>query len=165
LPQLGVAAAAALPAADYGPIGGWKVGWEGMALVAFRIGRLPLGVRLDGSYSVNMSNEPINGVTTAHKIQFLGWDADLTLTLPVSTRVKFYLLAGSGLYNITYTETQQYQSATFHNDREKLGYNLGYGFTVGALFFELRYVHADGFGVESSWQLVPVTAGLRFGSR
>jgi hypothetical protein len=59
LPQFGVAAGAALPVGGLGTAwylqGGWKVGWEGMALVAFRIGRSPLGVRLDGSYSVTTS--------------------------------------------------------------------------------------------------------------
>jgi hypothetical protein len=135
-----------------------------MALAAVRIARSPLGVRLDGSYSVTTSNAPINGATTAQKIQLQGWDADVTFTTPGPTRVKMYLLAGPGLYKVTSSYTQQYQSGA--SSFTKFGYNLGGGLTLGVLFVEARYVHVSASrGNPVSWPLVPVTAGLRFGGR
>jgi hypothetical protein len=133
-----------------------------MAFVAFRIRDWPVGLRLDGSYSVNTSNQPINGAAADHKIELLGWDADLTFTFPSLGRVKGYLLAGSGLYKVTYTLTRYFNPGGF-SELNQFTYNMGAGFTVGPLFFEARYVHVDGFGNGFSYILVPVTAGLRIG--
>jgi len=161
VPQFGVAASAAIPAGGLSDVG-FKAGWQGMAFVAFRIRDWPVGLRLDGNYSVNTSNQPINGAAADHKIELRGWDADMTFTFPSPARVKGYLLAGSGLYKSTYTITRYFNPGAFSKSNQ-FTYNLGAGFTVGALFFEARYVHVDGFGNGISYILVPITAGLRIG--
>jgi hypothetical protein len=162
VPQFGVAAGAALPAGGAYSDDGFKMGWQGMAFVAFRIRDWPVGLRLDGSYSVNTSNQPINGAAADHKAELLGWDADVSFTFPSPERVKGYLLAGVGLYKVTYTITRYFNPGGLGKSNQ-FTYNLGAGFTVGALFFEARYVHVDGFGNGISYILVPITAGLRIG--
>jgi hypothetical protein len=154
VPQFGVGASAALPAG--GGLDGFKVGWQGMAFVAFRIRDWPVGLRLDGNYSVNTSNQPINGATADHKAELLGWDADVTFTFPSPERVKGYLLAGAGLHKVTYSITRYFNPGVF-SESNQFTYNLGAGFTAGPLSFEARYVHVDGFGNGISYILVPIT--------
>jgi hypothetical protein len=164
-PQLGVAAGATFPSGNFDTgLWGFKTGWQGMAFVAFRIRHSPLTLRLDGSYGVNTSSEPINGAPAERRVGLLGGDADLTFTVPSSKRTKFYLLVGPGLYRVSNSLTK-YFNGPYSSSDTKFAYNLGWGFTVGALFVEARYVHVDGFGNSISWIFFPITAGLRFGSR
>jgi hypothetical protein len=162
VPHFGVAASAAIPAGGIYSVNGFKTGWQGMAFVAFRIRDWPVGLRLDGSYSVNTSNQPINGAAADHKVELRGWDADVTFTFPSPGPVRGYVLAGSGLYNVTYNITRYFNPGGWSASHQ-FTYNLGAGFTVGPLFVEARYVHVDGFGNDVSYILVPITAGLRIG--
>ena len=162
-PEFGVAAGATFPTGDFYSFGGFKTGWQGMAFVASRIRHSPVAVRVDASYGANTSNDPINGVPTETRVKLFGEDADLTLTFPVPPRATAYVLAGPGLYSVSESVTQ-YGSTGSSPKGTKFAYNLGGGFTVGALFFEVRYVHVDGFGNGFSYILVPITAGVRFGS-
>ncbi len=160
-PQFGVAAGATFP------IGGdfhaglyeFKRGWQGMALVAFRIRHLPVGLRLDGSYGANTSSL-LPGTPGPRRFGLLGGDADLTLTFPSPSRAKVYVLAGPGLYRVSYTSRSY--SGAYDVELTKGAYNLGGGITVGVLFVEARYVHV-GLGNTLSYILVPITAGLRLG--
>ncbi len=161
-PQVAIAAGATFPSGDFYSSRGFKTGWQGVALVAFRIGRSPVGFRLDGSYTANTSSDAINGVPSDSKVELLGGDADLTVTLSSPTRVKVYLLGGVGRYKVTYSVTQRGFTTSLPGSGE-WAYNVGGGLTLGALFFELRYVHVDGFGNGYSWILVPVMVGLRLG--
>jgi hypothetical protein len=163
MPQLGVAAGATFPSSDFHTgLYGFNVGWQGMVFIAFRIRHSPVAFRLDGSYGANTSSDPINGAPTERRAKFLGGDADLIFTVPSPARAKFYLLVGPGLYRVSNTATQ-FGFTSSSSEPPKFAYNLGGGFTVGALFVEARYVHVDGWGNSISWIFFPLTAGLRFG--
>jgi hypothetical protein len=161
--QFGVAGGGTFPVGDFhsNPIAngyGFRTGWQGMAFVSYRIADTPVGLRLDGSYSVNTSHDLINGRPSDGKVQFLGWDADLTVRLPLPKRVNVYLLGGLGFHKVTLSFDGVVVGATPTNHAE----NIGGGVTAGALFFEARYVHVDGWGVTfTTWDFVSVTAGLR----
>lgn len=159
--QFGVAAGATFPNGDLSRAG-YGMGWQGLTFGAFRIRHSPVALRLDGSYGGNTSSDPINGVPTEMRIKLLGGDADLTFTFPGPARHKFYLLVGPGLYRASGTVTQHGFTSSA-SEPTKFAYNLGAGFTIGALFFEARYVHVDGFGDSISRILNTITAGLRLG--
>jgi hypothetical protein len=159
--QFGVAAGATFPNGDLSR-SGYGMGWQGMTFVAFRIRHSPVAFRLDGNYGANTSSEPINGVPTERRVKLLGGDADVTLTFPGPARHKFYLLVGPGLYRASDTDTQ-FGVTSSAAEPTKFAYNLGAGFTIGALFLEARYVHVDGFGHSFSRILNTITAGLRLG--
>jgi hypothetical protein len=161
-PQFGVGAGVTFASGDFNSLWGFNRGWQGTAFVAFRIRHSPVAFRLGGSYGASTSSEPINGDPTKNRVELLGGDADVTLTFPSPSRAKFYLLGGPGLYRLSQTITRQSQG-TSSSEETKFAYNLGGGVTVGALFFEARYVHVDGFGNSLSWGMVPITAGVRFG--
>lgn len=165
-PQFGVAAGATFPSGGFNVLSeGFNAGWQGTALVALRIAHSPVALRLDGSYGANTSTTPINGNPSERRVGLLGADADLTVTFvsPYSPRTKVYLLVGPGLYRVSHNETQPYQGTYTYPEQTKFAYNLGGGFTIGELFFEARYLHLAGFGNSSSWIMVPITAGIRFG--
>src|SRR2546427_13183153 len=53
--QVGVATGATMPTGAYhtGSLGGFNVGWQGMALVGFKLSGSPAGPRLEGTYVTN----------------------------------------------------------------------------------------------------------------
>jgi hypothetical protein len=137
---------------------GFRVGWQVMAFASFRIPHTPVGLRLHGSYSLNTSDDLINGEPVDGTVSILGSDADLTVTLPTRTRVKVYMLGGRGRHKVTLSFRGQVSGATPTN----FAWNTGAGVTVGALFFEVRYVHIDGVGFNfPRMPFVAVTVGRR----
>ena len=161
-PQFGVAAGATFASGNFNSLWGFNSGWQGMALVTFQVRHSPVAFRLEGSYSASTSGEPINGDPTNNKVELLGGDADLTVTFSSPSRAKFYVLGGPGLYRLSQTITRQSQGMS-SDEETRFAYNLGVGFTVGAPFFEARYVHVGGFGNSISWEMATITAGYRFG--
>lgn len=142
---------------------GYRVGWQGMAFVSYRRPETRLGVQFDAGYATNTSHDPINGFRTFGRVQFLGADADLTVMLSTKTRVKVYLLGGFGIHNVTqsfFSYNGRFVGPTHTNP----AWNTGWGVTVGALFFEARYMHIEGTGLGyPSFPFLAVTAGLRLG--
>lgn len=142
------------PAAGYG----FGLGWQATAFASFRVPHSALGFRLDGSYSLNTSHDLINGQPTDGSVSFLGGDADVTVTLPTQRRVKFYVFWGPGLHKVTISFSGQATGQAPTN----FAWNTGAGVTVGALFFEARYVHIDGVGLSfPHMAFVAVTVGRR----
>ena len=144
---LGVAGGGTIPVGDFHSsylAGGYgfRVGWQGMAFASFRIPHTPAGLRFDGSYSLNTSDGLINGEPTEGTVSMLGSDADLTITLPTRTPAKVYLLGGFGRHKVTLSFSGRVAGPTPTN----AAWNTGAGVTLGALFFEARYVHIDGVG-------------------
>src|SRR5438067_13369539 len=70
-----------------------------MALVDFALPRSPIGIRVDGTYSVNSTNTS-NTVPTRAQTRLLGGSLDVTYVLQSSTPVKPYVLTGAGLFHV-----------------------------------------------------------------
>lgn len=158
--RFGVAAGVTLPVGDY-HAAGFGAGWQGMALVAFRIGRSPLGFRADGNYSTSTSHQPFLGSPNEERIEFLGADADLTLMDQSSRRVKPYVLAGPGVYRVSDAVSELYYGG--HSASTGFAWNFGGGLTAGRLFVEARSVHTSGFGGRfPAWAFLSIAAGSRF---
>ncbi|PYP66687.1 MAG: hypothetical protein DMD36_16825, partial [Gemmatimonadetes bacterium] len=85
-PNFGVAASLTVSTGDYhrDPSGdGFNRGWQGMAFVAFRPPRWPVGLRVDGTYGENSANDQLKTALTAslgppsdEKTKLLGANAD-----------------------------------------------------------------------------------------
>lgn len=163
---LGVAGGATVPVGDFNSsylAGGYgfRVGWQAMAFGSIRIPYTPVGLRYDGSYSLNTSDDLINGEPTEGSVSFRGWDADLTLRLPTRTRLKMYLLGGGGRHKVTLS----FSGTATGLAPTRPDWHIGAGVTGGALFFEVRYVHIDGttppWGAWARMPFVAVTVGRR----
>jgi hypothetical protein len=163
--QFGVAGGPTLPVGSFQSNSlaggyGFRVGWQGMAFVSYRGPDGRVGGQFDAGYAVNTSHDSINGQPTDAKVQFLGADADLTVMLSTKTRVKVYLLGGFGIHNVTLSFSGRALGPTHTN----AAWNTGWGVTVGALFFEARYMHIEGIGLGfPAFPFLAVTAGLRLG--
>src|SRR3989440_4476159 len=176
-PHFGVGGGVTLPTGDYhgDSLGvGFNNGWQAVALVDFAFPRSPIGIRVDGTYGVNNTNN--NGTFPTHvQTKLLGGSVDLTYVFQASTPVRPYVLTGVGLYHVrastTGGGTGPDTSAT------KLSWNAGggvrYGVRGSSLFLEARYSSMghflNGYATEGSFQpsvrvrQVGVTAGVRLG--
>ncbi len=168
-----------------GPTGGLGLAW-------FPTAALPLGLRVDGSYSrFGIKDRALSldapGFTSGRDAVY-GGDADLQLDLAHrSSRYKFYLLGGVGWYRVQ-TQLRQvaYQSGTVcglyycapgyfpstvaerntTTDWEK-SWNAGIGWEMAvaqrtSFFIEARYRHFLASANNSSMTFVPITLGFRF---
>ncbi len=162
--QVGVATGATIPTGAYhtGSLGGFNVGWQGMALVGFK---------LQGS----------TGRPTDETSKLLGANVDLSVALPSSSRLKPYLLGGIGVYHATISMTESLAPSA-DTSESTFAWNVGGGISYSlpsvALFVEARFVDVTGglgyscplatscprqSGPQSTF--VPITAGVRFGGR
>src|SRR5258708_9650776 len=62
--QFGVASGVTVPTGAYhaGSLGGFNAGWQGMALVGFKLPRSPVGLRLDVTYGTNRPNDQFKSI-------------------------------------------------------------------------------------------------------
>ena len=113
--QVGVATGATMPTGAYhtGSLGGFNVGWQGMALVGFKLSGSPVGLRLDVTYGTNRANDQFKAIyqgstgrPTDETSKLLGANVDLSVALPSSSRLKPYLLGGIGVYHATISMTE-----------------------------------------------------------
>jgi len=186
-PQFGVAAGVGVPTgayhADANAYGkGFDLGWQVMALAAFKVPGWPVGFRVDGTYGVNGANGTLNGSngqSTDEKSKVLGANLDLTYPVPSGARVSPYVLGGIGVY---YTAISITGGRFLPADTAEttVAWNLGAGILYSTrgvvLFFEARYVDVAG-GLGFSCPLatscarqpgprttfLPLMAGIRFG--
>ena len=176
-PHFGVGGGVTLPTGDHhgDSLGvGFNNGWQAMALVDFALPRSPIGIRVDGTYSVNSTNTS-NTVPNRAQTRLLGGSLDLTYVLQTSTPVKPYVLTGAGLYHVrAFTPGGGSGSDT---SATKLSWNAGggvrYGVRGASLFFEARYSSMarwlNAYATEGFYQpgvrvrQVGVTAGVRLG--
>ncbi len=177
-PELGVAASVTFPTGAYHADrfgDGFNPGWQGMALLAFRVRRSPWGFRLDGTYGVNDANDQFKADLTAQfgqpsdvKTKLLGGNFDLTYTFYSPGPVRAYVLGGLGVYRVTISVTRG--TTTSDTSQTKFAWNFGGGlnFPLGggaALFFEARYIDIDALPNFPRTTFVPITAGIRLGGR
>jgi hypothetical protein len=186
-PQFGVAAGLGVPTgayhADPNAYGkGFNIGWQGMALAAFKVRGWPVGFRVDGTYGVNSANATLNGSNgqaTNEKSKVLGANLDLSYPFPWRSRVGPYLLGGIGVYHTTISITGG-RFLPADTAETTVAWNVGAGilYSTGGvvLFVEGRYVDVAG-GLGFSCPLatscarqpgprttfLPIMAGVRFG--
>ncbi len=185
--QVGVATGATMPTGAYhtGSLGGFNVGWQGMALVGFKLSGSPVGLRLDVTYGTNRANDQFKAIyqgstgrPTDETSKLLGANVDLSVALPSSSRLKPYLLGGIGVYHTTISMTESLAPSA-DTSESTFAWNVGGGISYSlpsvALFVEGRFVDVTG-GLGYSCPLatscprqsgprstfVPITAGIRF---
>jgi opacity protein-like surface antigen len=162
----------------------------GLGLTWTPTAALPVGIRLDGSYSSfddrrNLFNLNGSGYTSGHE-DIYGGDADVQLDLAHhSSRAKLYLFGGAGLYR----EASEQRRVSLVNgticnfyfcgpgvfpavtavERDTSNWhdswNAGLGFETafadrGSFFVEARYLRIK--PNDSKLEFVPITVGLRF---
>jgi len=176
-PQFGVAAGVALPTGDYHAAAsgdGFNSAWEGMALVALKLARWPVGLRADVTYGTNGANDQLKAALTSsfgqpsdEKTKLLGGNVDLTFPFGSAARVQPYLLGGIGVYHITISVTSGGSAAD--NSGTKFAWNLGGGVAYrvrgAALFVEARSLNVAALAGFPRTTLLPITAGVRLGGR
>jgi opacity protein-like surface antigen len=188
-PQFGVAAGLGVPIgayhADANAYGkGFDIGWQGMALAAFKVPGWRVGFRVDGTYGVNSANATLNGSngqSTEEKSKVLGANLDLSYSFPSRSRLDPYLLGGIGVYHTTISITGG-RFLPADTAETTVAWNVGAGVLYSArgvtFFLEARYVDVAG-GLGFSCPLatscarqpgprttfLPIMAGIRFGER
>ena len=155
---------------------GYNAGWEGMALVEFKLPQTSIGVRFEGSYSQNSANDQLKadlssavGAPTDSKATILGGSVDLTFQFRSSSpysspHATASVLGGIGMYN--FKQSVSSGNTTVDTSATKFTWNVGGGlsYSVGrtALFLEVRYFDISSvFG--SDIKFVPIIVGVRFG--
>lgn len=155
---LGVAAGASAPMGDFGKA--VESGYHVTGLLTLGVPLLPVGGRLEGSFSEFNYKAVSNGA----KSRILSATANGTLSTP--GLIGPYLIGGVGIYRATAECTGCNTSST------KVGYNGGGGMKIGlagfSVFVEARYHYVPGAsdptngGVKSSTQFIPVSVGVTF---
>lgn len=153
---------------------GYNTGWQGMALVEFKLPQTAIGVRVDGSYSENSANDKFKsdlsalvGAPSDSKTKILGASVDLTYEFPSSSPATAYVLAGIGMYNFKLSVTSG--NVTADTSKTKFAWNGGAGlnYSVGsaALFLEMRLFDISSPFGGSDIKYLPIIVGVRFGGR
>jgi hypothetical protein len=162
----------------------------GLGLTWFPTSALPIGLRVDGSYSRFRAKDAFRdlygpGFTSGHQ-NIYGGDADLQLDLAhSSSRAKMYLFGGAGWYREqTYLRQVSFESGTICDpyfcapgyfpvltaaqrttSPWHSSWNAGIGLElstdeIASFFIEARYQRISQFN--SKMEFVPIRIGLRF---
>ena len=175
--QFGVGAGLTVPTGDFHADAsgdGFKLGWQGIALVDIRPSKSPVGIRVDATYGENSGNDKLNadlsalvGAPTTAKTKLLGGNADVTYHFRSVGAMRGYLLGGIGVYNVKLAVTSG--GATADSSETKFTWNVGAGFVYGAgaaaLFVEARYVAISSAFGGLKTTFLPFTAGVRFAGK
>ena len=176
-PQFGVGMGLTVPVGDYHATArghGFSPAWQGLALMVLKPPSLPVGLRVDASYSANSANEQLKGDLTSavgqpsdEKTTLLGASLNVTYPASLAARVKPFVIGGIGLYHTTISTT--IGTSTTQESATKLAWNLGGGVVYGVggvvLFLEARYVNVAAVSGFPRVTFLPLTAGVRFGGR
>src|SRR5205085_5369152 len=110
-PQFGLGGGLTAPVGDYHSTAGgqgFSTAWHGLALLAFKLLALPVGLRVDLSYGSNGANNTLKdsltnrvGAPTDEKTKLAGASVDLTYQSSSAARVKPYAIGGLGVYHTT----------------------------------------------------------------
>jgi opacity protein-like surface antigen len=161
----------------------------GFGLIWFPTSLLPVGLRVDGSYSTFTARRPLLDLSGSNSLygheDVYGGDADLQLDLAHSSaNSKFYLLGGAGWYRertrVRQVSLVQGTFCDFYRCEQGIfplrttdtatspwrsSWNAGLGWEIayadgGSFFVEARYRQIA--PSDSKMQFVPITVGLRF---
>lgn len=164
--QFGVLGGASFPVSDYKTF--LKTGWNAGAFVNLGIANWPVGVRIDGQWN-QFAVKNLSGV----HFRDIHGTADAVANVGNGKAVKFYVLAGVGVYNIKATGSNDGVDYSSGKSETKFGLNGGAGFkfNVGSLspFVEARYHYVflngnslSNNGSNPKFQMIPVSIGLSF---
>ena len=173
--QFGLGGGLTAPVGDYHSTAGgqgFSTAWHGLALLAFKLPVLPVGLRVDLSYGSNGANNTLKdslttrvGAPTDEKTKLAGASVNLTYQSSSAARVKPYAIGGVGVYHTTISVSTS--GSTSDRAATKLAWNLGGGLTLGlrgvALFLEARYVNVAAVSGFPRTTFLPFTTGIRFG--
>jgi opacity protein-like surface antigen len=161
----------------------------GFGLAWFPTSLLPVGLRVDGSYSTFRAKDALRDLygsnTRSADENVYGGDADLQLDLAHSSpNSKFYILGGAGWYRVqTRLRQVTFEQGTFCDwygcgqgtfpvrsinritSPWRSSWNAGLGWEVayadgGSFFVEARYLQIA--PSDNKMQFVPIRVGLRF---
>jgi hypothetical protein len=157
--EFGIGGGSTLPVGDAADF--LKNGPHGILTVSFTPDRIPVGLQVTGMYH-RISGDEVGDIELPD-YQVISGSADALFKFKVSEEVKVrpYLLAGVGLYNLKQVGAQ----ATPNSGISDFGLNGGAGidFKLGGfgLFLEGRYhqVFTDG----RDFKIVPISLGARLG--
>ena len=174
-----------VPAGSEG--GGLDGGWNaGLGLTWFPSSVIPLGLRVDGSFSrFNETSQSVGDVSQSlntpvsfgHE-NIYGGDLDAEFDLPIGSSVREYFFGGAGQYReqTTYKQVSspgycRYFCGAYVVDVEQStsrwlnSWNAGVGFEFAtedpaSFFVEARYQHIG--SADSRTEFVPIRVGIRF---
>jgi opacity protein-like surface antigen len=163
--------------------GGWNAG---LGLTWFPSSVVPLGLRLDGSFSrfnqtsqsLREASQSLNTPVSFGHENIYGGDLDAELDLPIGSRVREYFFGGVGQYREQTTFKQvsfpgycfYFCGAYVFNVQQSTSrwlnsWNAGVGFEFAmadpaSFFIEARYQHIG--SADSRMEFVPIRVGIRF---
>ncbi|HEV7990722.1 MAG TPA: outer membrane beta-barrel protein [Gemmatimonadaceae bacterium] len=155
---LGLGGGVAMPLSDFGDNLG--PGWNALATLAIAVPVLPVGLRLDASYSrFNIEKVLLGSAGLPESEHVTSFTVNPVLRLPaVSPLVTPYVIGGAGSYALGCSGGDVCATST------KVGWNLGGGATFSIFglkgFAEARYHHTSKGSVEVAY--VPLTFALTF---
>jgi hypothetical protein len=136
-------------------------GYHGIVALAMGVADLPIGVRLDGIYSVLPNDKQLSpgGGPPTWDLRVMGALGNLIFAFS-GTSAKPYVIVGGGLYNIK-------PDTTAAKSENYFGVNAGLGATFGigpfATFVESRYHSISRKTAKGGvMQFVPITVGFMF---
>ena len=163
--------------------GGWNAG---LGLTWFPSSVVPLGLRLDGSFSrfnqtsqsLREASQSLNTPVSFGHENIYGGDLDAEFDLPIGSRIREYFFGGAGQYREQTTFKQvsspgycyYFCGAYVYNVQQSTSrwlnsWNAGAGFEFstmdpGSFFIEARYQHIG--SADSRMEFVPIRVGIRF---
>ena len=176
-PQFGLGGGLMAPVGDYHATAsgqGFNTAWHGLALLAFKLPALPVGLRIDVTYGANSANDRLKdtlsaalGQPTDEKTKLAGVSVNVTYPAARSAPVRPYAIGGVGLYHTTISTSTS--ASTGDHAATRLAWNLGGGLAFAlrgvTLFFEARYVNVAAVSGLPRTTFLPFTTGIRFGGR
>jgi hypothetical protein len=161
--RLGVNVGAVAPVAKTG--NALDPGWMAGALLDIRTPRLPVGLRIDGSYMQLPPNTPAG----SGSFKLWGGDLDVLLQIPGHLPLRPYAMLGAGGYHVkneiapTSTVITGATPAVSSSDNFAVNGGLGLQSNLGPIgaFLEARYLWI--FTPGTNTRLIPISFGLSFG--
>jgi opacity protein-like surface antigen len=155
--RIGVGGGLMMPLSDYKTID--KMGWLAGADATYWLAGSALGIRIEGDYSQTSHKNSVPGHTS-----IIGGMAELVYALgTTASSVRPYVLGGLGYFHAKIDVTGLGSAS-----ENKIGYGVGAGLALKLgtgstrFFAEGRYQSVQTSG--SSLKMIPIRAGLRFGS-
>lgn len=157
--QFSLGGSLGIPLGDFGDA--FKMGFHGLAAVAFTPASLPVSFQVDGNFAQFKVDGGGDGKA---RMLFATGDVVYKFNTAAESRLRPYLIGGLGLYN---SKAIDGIDATDDPSSTDFGVNAGAGFNVAAgaasLFVESRF--HDVFTDVNSTQFIPLTVGIRLGGK
>ena len=152
---------------------GFDTGWVGTMHAGFKLPKVPVVIRLSGSYSANGANEQLKGALTNAlgrptdaKFHLLGALVDAGYEFGTSFR-RVYLFGGGGPHRVRLSVTSG--GVTADTSATKFAWTVGGGIVWDVsrsntgIFLEARYVHVAAAFDTPPVTFMPLMLGIRFG--